>query len=168
MIFLYFLVVNDLIVKTQMEQNTVYFYDLPSERVRAEDIYLNNYAHSPFVIDGKEFKTVEHYYQACKFQDEAKFEEIRNAPDPDLAKKGSRKYPIEVENWEEVKDAVMYKGLLAKFDQNPDLKQKLLETGMSRLVEDSQVDPYWGGVLPNSRNKLGEFLMEIRRSLREN
>ena len=40
----------------------IYFYDKPSERVREENIYLNNYAPSPMTIKGKNYPTLEHYY----------------------------------------------------------------------------------------------------------
>lgn len=52
-----------------------------------------------------------------------------------------------------------------KFDQNPDLKEKLRATGTAKLVEDSPVDMFWGGALPGSRNMYGEILMEYRNSL---
>ena len=56
----------------------------------------------------------------------------------------------------------MRKGLVLKFSQNVDLLKRLLETGNKRLVEESYKDPYWGGMLPDSKNKLGNFLAELR------
>ena len=32
--------------------------------------YLSNFFVSPFTVDGKEWQTNEHYYQAMKFKDE--------------------------------------------------------------------------------------------------
>ena len=51
---------------------------------------------------------------------------------------------------------------MLKFSQNVDLLKRLLETGEKRLVEESYKDPYWGGMLPDSKNKLGDFLVELR------
>lgn len=56
----------------------------------------------------------------------------------------------------------MRKALIYKFSQNVDLLKQLLETGNKRLVEESYKDPYWGGMLPDSKNKLGDFLAELR------
>jgi predicted NAD-dependent protein-ADP-ribosyltransferase YbiA (DUF1768 family) len=56
----------------------------------------------------------------------------------------------------------MKRGLVYKFSQNPDLLKRLLETGDAKLVEDSNKDPYWGGVLPDSKNRLGALLKELR------
>jgi hypothetical protein len=41
-----------------------------------------------------------------------------------------------------------------------------LDTGDKKLVEDSDVDMYWGGSLPGSKNVLGEMLMGIREEKR--
>lgn len=60
------------------------------------------------------------------------------------------------------KDYIMRRGLMFKFSQNIDLLKRLLETGNKRLVEESYKDPYWGGMLPDSKNKLGDFLAELR------
>jgi predicted NAD-dependent protein-ADP-ribosyltransferase YbiA (DUF1768 family) len=68
-----------------METNTIYFYDVPSDRVKAENIFLNNFDTSNFTADDNfNYKTVEHYYQCHKFDNfEEKpefkkvFEEIR-------------------------------------------------------------------------------------------
>lgn len=38
----------------------------------------------------------------------------------------------------------MYKALKAKFSQNNDIRDKLLQTSNRMLVEDSPYDAYWG------------------------
>jgi predicted NAD-dependent protein-ADP-ribosyltransferase YbiA (DUF1768 family) len=62
-----------------MENNTIYFYDLPSDTVLKEHIFLNNFELSEFKgEDGFIYPTVEHYYQCHKFGvSEPAFEEIR-------------------------------------------------------------------------------------------
>jgi predicted NAD-dependent protein-ADP-ribosyltransferase YbiA (DUF1768 family) len=61
----------------------------------------------------------------------------------------------------------MRRGLMLKFSQNVDLLKRLLETGEKRLVEESYKDPYWGGMLPDSKNKLGDFLFELRENYKK-
>jgi predicted NAD-dependent protein-ADP-ribosyltransferase YbiA (DUF1768 family) len=56
----------------------------------------------------------------------------------------------------------MKRALVYKFSQNRDLLERLMLTGDKKLVERSLRDLYWGGYLPNSKNKLGDFLMQVR------
>jgi len=60
----------------------------------------------------------------------------------------------------------MRRALVFKFDQNRHLIDELLKTGNAKLVERSERDAYWGGFLPNSLNKLGNFLMELRENIK--
>ena len=55
----------------------------------------------------------------------------------------------------------------AKFDQHPDLAQKLLETGDEELVEgNTWGDRYWGVCGGKGKNMLGKILMRVREELR--
>jgi hypothetical protein len=56
----------------------------------------------------------------------------------------------------------MKRALIFKFSQNIILLEKLLLTADKKIVEAAPNDPYWGGILPDSKNKLGEFLMILR------
>jgi ribA/ribD-fused uncharacterized protein len=144
-----------------MDRETIYFYDRPSDRVKEENIFLNNFFDSPFEIDGKEYKSVEHFYQSCKFSG-AEAEAVRLAANPDEAKKLAHQFTWREGEWACVRDDVMKRALQAKFGQNPELRKKLLDTGNCKLVEDSLRDPYWGGVLEGSSNRLGQLLEELR------
>lgn len=144
-----------------MEREIVYFDNTPSELVKAEDTYLSNYEIAPIIVNGLEYKTNEHYFQANKFSG-ADLEAVRQAPTPDESKKIAWTLPLDRTEWEERKEAVMMQGLLYKFEQHPALLEKLLRTGNSRIVEESDSDMYWGGTLPGSKNRLGEMLEEIR------
>jgi predicted NAD-dependent protein-ADP-ribosyltransferase YbiA (DUF1768 family) len=67
------------------------------------------------------------------------------------------------ENWHNgYKDYIMKRGLIYKFSQNADLLNRLVETGKAKIVEASYKDPYWGGMLPDSKNMLGELLGKLR------
>ena len=46
-------------------------------------------------------------------------------------------------DWEDVKEEVMYTVCLAKFTQHDDLKKILVSTKDSKLVEHTRNDSYW-------------------------
>ena len=72
-----------------------------------------------------------------------------------------------IEDWEEVKDQIMYEICLAKFTQNEELKEKLLATGNEELVEgNTWHDTYWGVCNRRGKNKLGKILMRVRSELK--
>ena len=67
------------------------------------------------------------------------------------------------DNWEDVKVDVMEYCLRSKFDQNPELKEKLIQTGDLHLEESNTWgDKYWGTVNGEGQNNLGKLLMKIR------
>ena len=92
--------------------------------------FLSNFAPYPIALDGKEWPTSEHYFQAQKFLDEMFQEEIRSAPTPkESARLGrDRTKPLRAD-WELVKDSIMHKAVSAKFSQHPNLRRLLLATG---------------------------------------
>lgn len=128
---------------------------------------FSNFHKAKFLLDGKEWPTVEHYFQAQKFSSSPEYQEkIRAAPQPAKAKSlgASKEFPIR-NDWDTYRDEVMRKALKAKFDQNPNLKQLLLSTQNRGLVEDT-TDPYWGqGRNKKGKNRLGLLLMELRDSM---
>jgi len=64
------------------------------------------------------------------------------------------------------KDVIMYEVCLAKFRQNRDLRDVLIDSGKESIVEASMIDPYWGwGVNQVGQNKLGRVIMAVRESL---
>jgi ribA/ribD-fused uncharacterized protein len=128
---------------------------------------LSNFAPSGFEADGLRWPTVEHYFQAQKFEDVAYRERIRSAPSPKDAKTLGRARMLPLRSdWESVKEAVMKKALRLKF-QNPRLRSLLLSTGNRMLLEDSPYDRYWGGGRDGKgKNRLGVLLMEVRDEIR--
>ena len=70
-------------------------------------------------------------------------------------------------DWSAVKDDVMRRAVLKKFETHSDIRAALLATGDRKLVEASPFDRYWGcGRNGTGLNKLGRILMEIRERLR--
>lgn len=130
---------------------------------------FSNFTKSPFILDGREWPTVEHYYQAMKSPYLMEQETIRAAKTPFEAKVMGRKVELGL-MWEDTKYQVMKSALMAKFTQHENLKTLLLSTGDAEIYEDSPKDLIWGtgvrgGVGPG-QNLLGKALMEVREALR--
>jgi hypothetical protein len=105
--------------------------------------FLSNFYPSPFDLEGRQWATVEHYYQAQKADDPLEQENTRLADTPKRAKRLGRKACIRPD-WNDVRVDVMRHAVLAKFDQNADLAELLVGTGDALLVEDSSFDFFWG------------------------
>ena len=71
--------------------------------------------------------------------------------------------------WEKVKVRLMYEICMCKFMQNPELRDKLLATGESTLIEGNNWgDYFWGKVNNCGENQLGIILMDVRAKLQWN
>ena len=125
---------------------------------------FSNFAAFPFTLDGERWPTSEHYFQARKFRDEARGEEIRKTASAMVAARMGRSRSAKLrEDWEFVKDDIMRKVVRAKFMQHEEIRKNLLETGDALLVEHTAKDSYWAdGGDGHGRNMLGQILMEIR------
>lgn len=129
--------------------------------------WLSNFFLSPTILDGKEYPTVEHWFQSQKFTNPILQEKIRLASTAASAKKlGTTRDPSFHADWDTLRDSIMLQGLRAKFSQNIVLANKLLSTGTLLLIEDSLWDSYWGsGRSGTGKNRMGELLMNVRREL---
>lgn len=143
---------------------TIYFYS-------RTDQYGDfcNYSSHGFEIDGRYWPTVEHYFQAQKFAGTVYEETIRCARTPGDAKGGGRNKSIPLRaDWESVKDEIMYRAVLRKFETHEDIRHRLLQTGDEELVESAPGDYYWGcGADGTGQNKLGKIIMAVRAQLRD-
>ena len=140
----------------------IYFY-----KINDEYGCFSNFAHYGFELDGKWWMTSEHYFQAQKFCGTEYEEIIRLLDNPmKAAEMGrNRELPLRAD-WEQVKDDIMRKAVLAKFTQNKDIKNVLLSTGKETIVENTSNDYYWGcGKDGSGKNMLGIILMEVREKL---
>jgi ribA/ribD-fused uncharacterized protein len=120
-------------------------------------------------LDGFYWSTSEHYFQAQKFVGTPHADQIRELKTPkDAAKMGrDRKRPLRPD-WNEVKDDIMRKGVLRKFETLANIREVLLATGDEPIVENSPIDYYWGcGADGSGKNMLGQILMEVREILRD-
>lgn len=134
--------------------------------------FLSNfYNGNVFVYNNMKFKNAESAFQSRKDDTMARYFEMLN---PLMSKNLGRKVNLR-NDWEEIKDKIMYEVCYEKFTQCEKLKNKLLETGDRELVEGNNYgDTYWGMVYNNKtnewvgENKLGIILMTVRDNIREN
>jgi hypothetical protein len=146
---------------------TIYFY-------KVNDPYgcFSNFSPHGICLGGKDWQTVEHYYQAQKFvgsPDEALSAAIASAKTPqEAAALGRDCTKIIRPDWEQVKAPIMQEAVLIKFLTHKDIQAILISTGDREIVEDSPTDYYWGcGVDKTGRNQLGQILMSVRQQIRE-
>lgn len=144
--------------------DNIYFY-------RVNDPYgiFSNFYKCGFTIDSIYWPTVEHYFQAQKFHDEALKEKIRNFSSPmDAAREGRNRNHHLRSDWENVKDDIMRLAVLEKFKQNESAKTVLLSSGDLPIVEHTINDSYWAdGGNGSGKNMLGLILMETRELLKK-
>jgi len=125
--------------------------------------YLSNFSNHPVEIDGKIWKTTEHYYQAMKFLDEESQEKVRAAKSPKQSKEVAYSLEGFREDWEDVKYGIMIKALREKAGQYDFIEAMLIDSGSEELAEDSPYDPVWGlGKDGTGQNLLGKAWMQIR------
>ena len=128
--------------------------------------FLSNFYPSKIMFHNRLYPTVEHAFQASKTDDYNEQEAIRLVPDARAAKKYGRKVTLRA-NWDGIRVAFMKAIVLEKFKQNPDLLEKLLDTGDAVLEEGNYwQDKFWGVFNGQGDNNLGKVLMEVREELK--
>ncbi len=141
--------------------------------------FLSNFYLTTFKDDrGLIFTSVEqymHFEKAVLFKDKDIAKKILNSTTPLDAKRLGRKVQnFDDKIWSINKQQIVKKGLLYKFQQE-DLKEKLLKTEDSIIVEAAPRDRIWGigmsqtNALKNKdkwgQNLLGKLLMQVRSEL---
>ena len=144
----------------------IYFY----RNRHPEYGHLSNFYASPVFLDDKRWPTTEHYFQAAKFPHDPQYQEVIRActsPAKAASKGRSRAHPLR-DDWEQAKEEVMERAVLAKYTQHTELGAQLLATGDALLVEHTHNDTYWadgGGEEGAGLNRLGVILMRVRTRL---
>ncbi len=148
------------------------FTKLPDDAVmldRADATHpLASHSRHGFELDGCEWPSVEHYFQAMKFEEPHLREKIRKAPSPKVAKIIARWHFWKIRrDWKTVQRVMMTRGTWIKCHAHPEVAQALLDTGDQMIVETSLYDYYWGcGRDQRGHNYYGKMLMDIRKRLR--
>lgn len=121
--------------------------------------FLSNFYNERVEVYGHVFLNNEAAFQAFKCLD--RVEEFKKLP-PNKAKQLGRRVKLR-DDWESIKDQVMYDVVRAKFMGNEELAKKLVSTGDAYLVEGNWWgDGHWGVCRGIGKNKLGEALMKVR------
>lgn len=125
--------------------------------------FLSNFYSAPVTYLGKSFKNNEAAFQSAKCPERS--DEFLNL-NPSEAKRLGRRVRLR-NDWEEVKNDVMYDICKAKFSQNPKLAQLLINTGYADLIEgNTWGDKVWGVCDGVGENRLGKILMRIRTEMK--
>ena len=146
-----------------------------------ENGYLSNWYPAAFTKDGITFSTMEQYMmyrKAVCFGDVKVAEQILATEDvAEIKALGRLVSGYDESLWNGVRQIVVYEGLLAKFSQNPELKERLKSTGSTVLAECAVKDRIWGIGLSmydpdrfdrtkwKGQNLLGYALMMVREKL---
>lgn len=127
--------------------------------------WLSNFWPVPVKLDGLEYPTTEHAFQAAKTLDPKQRFLISALTDPGRAKQAGKKVTLRA-NWEQIKISVMRELLVQKF-AIPELRERLLNTKDMILIEGNYWnDTFWGVCKGVGENHLGKLLMEIREEIR--
>ena len=137
---------------------------------------------SEFTLHGKVFNCAEQYMMWRKaelFGDEETADLIMKAKTPKVQKQlGRRVSDFDSYIWDQCCKTIVYDANHAKFSQNPELYERLLATGCTKMVEASPYDAIWGIGLEEDEaratpeelwpgsNYLGEILTKLREDFR--
>lgn len=129
---------------------------------------LGSYASYPFFLDELEWPTVEHYYQALKFNEPEQRQAIQQTPTPEAALELAEQHKKAIrKDWKKVKETVMTRGVYIKCRTHAAVTEALLDTGEQKIVENAQFDYFWGcGRDGRGNNAYGKVLMAVRDKLR--
>lgn len=132
--------------------------------------FLSNFAGCSIELDGEEYDSVEHAFQAAKTLDENERYIVRSAIWPRDAKRAGRRVTLRPD-WEQIKVEVMWSLVWQKFTR-PDRRgrnyfaDRLLDTQLEVLVEGNHWgDTTWGVCNGHGLNLLGNILMQVRAHL---
>ncbi len=146
-------------------------YDQDSIYLARSDVNnpLGTFSKHSFLLEDKEWPSVEHYFQAMKFDSEVEQEKIRQAAHPKKARKmGRSRFRKLRPDWKQLKTVYMTRAVYIKCRSYPEIAEELLATGNKKLLENSQYDYFWGcGRDRRGHNHYGVVLMNVRDKLRQ-
>lgn len=121
--------------------------------------------------DSYDFPSVEHYYQAMKFDaSDPRFAAILNLKNPDDARLLTKTPEYKInrrKDFEQNKFKIMETALRAKFAQNPEAAELLKQTENAVLIKSCPVCYKCGFGEGSGQNRIGKILMEIRKELQK-
>ncbi|GAB1257816.1 NADAR family protein [Aurantivibrio plasticivorans] len=145
--------------------------DVETFRLSRDDASESLSCVSPFSfeLDGHRWPTVEHYYQAMKFDSAGLQSKIASAATAQAARKiGRGFFRRPRKDWSKVREVVMTRAVYIRARTHEDIAERLLATDDQPIVETSVYDYHWGcGRDGRGHNHYGKVLMNVRDKLRE-
>lgn len=150
---------------------------MSTQGFRGDRFFLSNFYPSPIQqalgAQVYTFATAEHVFHLAKaaFSTDSNLimdlaEALAATDDPGEAKRLGRRVPLRsIEEWNQASTNAMWWAISHKFNQNPDLAERLLATGDEPLIEyNSWGDEVWGvnERTGKGQNRLGILLMKHR------
>ena len=132
-------------------------------RFKGDYDFLSNRFPCRILWEGLAYRSAEAAFQASKSQDEKERKVYAGCSIDKAILKGKDQVPYL--GWEEDQLAIMESILRAKFEQNPSLMQKLVDTGNRVLLNgNNRQETFWGIDLYSwiGENHLGRIIMNIR------
>ena len=144
----------------------------PITSFAGEYSFLSNFYPCVIDLDGEAYPTVEHAFQAAKTENPDQRRSIRENQSAVAAKQRGKRVTLRPD-WDQVRFGIMETLVRQKFTRYADLREKLLATGDSELIEgNTWRDITWGAVWNQDKgrwvgqNYLGRILMKVRAELK--
>ncbi len=139
---------------------------------------FSNWYRAEFDYAGVHYLSAEQYMMAHKakvFRDWETYDQIMKSSDlKEIKTLGRHVREYDDTLWSSIRQHIMRRGIRAKFQQNTDIRLKLMKTEYSVLAECAEKDSIWGIGLPvndervqdfsqwRGQNLLGKVLMQVR------
>ena len=148
-----------------------------------ENGYLSNWYLSEFTVDDITFSSMEQYMmyeKAILFHDQETAKKILQKDNvAEIKALGRIVQNFDDTVWVKSREEIVYKGVLEKFRQNPELRKRLERTGEEVIAECAVKDKIWGIGLSmkdedrfcverwKGQNLLGKILMDVRKDIKQ-
>ena len=123
----------------------------------------------PFQLEDALWPTIEHYYQALKF-DKTQYQiKILGAATAAQAKAlGNARFKRKRRDFKDVRTTLMTRAVYTQAKTYNAIAERILQTDSRKLVENSQFDYYWGcGRDHRGENHYGQVVMNVRGKLQD-
>lgn len=108
------------------------------------------------------FPTAEAGYQAYKSPLDINYVLLQvNSNSPKVSKELGKKVVLR-DDWENMKEEIMKSVIMAKFEQNDNIRELLVGTGLRIIIKCSKRMSFWNS---SSENRMGKLLMGVRREI---